>query len=135
MRCERENPDYPASYREEEMSTHDRDFHLSNGIHFLRQPMDPDAGLGDVGFRIVQVSDGTVPAPVPRLTGDIIMTASDFASVIAAMTPEGDNAETFGAALRFLTTGRLAEWDTDNEGNPTVPPDEWWTRIPELPHG
>lgn len=26
-------------------------------------------------------------------------------------------------------------WDTDNEGNPTMPPDEWWTRIPELPHG
>jgi hypothetical protein len=89
------------------VTEYERDFHLNNGIHFLRVQLHPDAGLGDVGFRIVQSRGGILPAATPRLTGDIIMTASDFASVIASMTPEGDNAETFAAALSFLTTGRL----------------------------
>lgn len=114
------------------MSEHERDFHLSNGIHFLRIRLNPEAGAGEVGFRIVQSHGGILPAAVPRLTGDIIMTASDFASVIAAMTPEGDNAETFAAALNFLTTGQFIEeeWAGEaGEGNErSIAETERWRR-------
>ena len=74
-------------------------FHQRNGLFFERQ------ASGAVRVRVIETADAREPYAdkyADNVVFEQVVEQGEFASVVAAMTPRGESARTYAAALALL---------------------------------